>query len=217
MLQLQRHARIIDQLLYIGWIVVIVGFGLLFVSEVIVILLAGSLQQSDLMLWEWSSGWVSIQANEAMPPAEFRLFVGIALAETVILGSLIEYGIHLCRQVITPVRQGRPFPNNTAALIRRIAYVILVGSVAISTVEMTLSWFGASKLKHLLSLIESTTQVVITRTFDIGLSAICLTGVAFGLLVLLFSLVFQHGTELRKESDDTVIERDDNYHALMLG
>ena len=197
MVRLEGSARLIDRVLFIAWIIVLVGLGLSVIMLGVSFPLAGwMLDRSGFEEYSWGSGALTISVSGVeMTPADLRVALGSILAVSVLIGGLSAYFIHLCRRVLAPMKQGRPFDEGTAALIRRIAYVILACAFLLPAADLMLN---LANLSQILAAFGST-RATVRYTYYVDLPTL-----VAGLLVLLLSLVFQYGAQLQRESDETL-------------
>lgn len=138
-------------------------------------------------------------ADEVLPSfGLLKVFFTILLASLSAICCVITYGIKQLREILAPMKEGRPFEANVPGCIRKIAWSILAGGGVYAIVSFVESMIltKAFPLEQILSssVIES---IEYTYTTDLGFVYIFAA-------VMFLSCIFEYGQKLQRESDETL-------------
>ena len=119
------------------------------------------------------------------------------VSATVVLW-LFGYGLSLVRKVLAPMKQGRPFEAHIPGVLRRIAWLVIIGG----TVTQVLGIINKALIMKAFPIEEIFSSPAVDHietmlNFDLNY-------VILGCVILFLSYVFQYGQTLQQESDETL-------------
>lgn len=127
-----------------------------------------------------------------------RVFTVIALVGVGAICMLVSYGLKQLREILAPMKEGRPFAENIPGKLRNIAWTILSGGVILQIVafveRMTLT--KAYPMEEIFSS-SAIDRIEYSFTVDFGF-------VFVACIVLFLSHIFNYGQKLQQESDETL-------------
>lgn len=138
---------------------------------------------------------------------DFRSYLDLTGIKASIIVSLVSAIIALAvswlclkkfREILSPMKEGRPFENGISDRIRRLAFTILLGG-GIAEIGRAVGSVFELKAYDLGLLFDQPFIEQITFNYSISLWFV---GAAFILFFL--SYVFRYGEELQRESDETL-------------
>ena len=107
--------------------------------------------------------------------------------------------IRVLREILVPMKEGRPFEEGISQKIRKLGFTVLIGGalVEVGRVAQALFTVRAYRLEELISgpAVESV---------RVGSSGLHLWFVFAALILFFLSFVFRYGEELQRESDETL-------------
>ena len=102
------------------------------------------------------------------------------------------------REILSPMKEGRPFEEGISAKIRQLAFTVLIGG-GISEAAKAVGTVFELKAYDLAKLFSHPSIGSITFNYSISLWF-----VTVALILLFLSYVFRYGEELQRESDETL-------------
>lgn len=184
--------NVFQKILIVCLILAAFGFVMLFVNRNIV----GMVSETSV-----SFGDVTIELNEGVIPLESiqvsRLL--IIMAAAIMMMGVIYYGMQVVKNILDPMREGRPFDSDVAGNIRKLGFVTLFGGLILNGVQFLTSHLMASNTDMLLSLFKEGVVNNVTVHSEISLDFIFVS-----LILFLLSYVFRYGEQLQAESDETL-------------
>lgn len=110
----------------------------------------------------------------------------------------IRYALKVLRSILAPMKEGRPFDIEVSAGLRKLAWIILVGSGLVQAVSIVGGMLLAKNLP--MDVIFSSPAIesveyVFTMRFDF---------VWMFIVVMLLARIFEYGQQLQQESDETL-------------
>ncbi len=126
-----------------------------------------------------------------------RLVAGLFFASLCLV--FIAYALKVVRNILAPMKEGRPFSEEVAINIRKLSWVYLVGTILYS-VGMLVSQIVIFHCYDVQSLFLSEKIIGVDVEADLNIATYI---AVFGVLQLM-SYVFQYGGELQAESDETL-------------
>lgn len=111
---------------------------------------------------------------------------------------VVVYAIRLIRKLLEPMKEGRPFHTGVSAMIKRLAWVTLIGG-AVVRVCQTAAEIAEIKACEFTLLFNENVFTAYSFNYMIDLNFIVTACVLFFL-----SYVFRYGEELQRESDETL-------------
>lgn len=138
-------------------------------------------------------------ADEVLPSfGLLKIFFTILLTSLSAICFVVSYGIKQLREILAPMKEGRPFEASVPGCIRKIAWSILAGGGVYALVSFVESMIltKAYPIEQILSssVIES---IEYTYTTDFGFVYIFAA-------VMFLSYIFEYGQKLQRESDETL-------------
>jgi hypothetical protein len=106
--------------------------------------------------------------------------------------------IHVIREVITPMKEGKPFEAAVSDKLRKLSWITLIGGGVLSLVKM-IGEIILCRVYDLETVFLNEHIISCTLEFNLNMSF----AVVFAVLYLL-SYVFRYGEELQKQSDETL-------------
>ena len=119
--------------------------------------------------------------------------VGISLASAVLSFGAFLAGIALVRQILRPMKDGRPFCGVVTRNLRRLGILTLICAV----LDLGCQTFGAGLIARTMAAAGEGAEMVVSHRW----SPLLLIGAA---LLFLMSYVFRYGEELQQLSDETL-------------
>jgi len=213
MTNLVKYTKIIDKVLLVLWIIFLVAAGLAAISLVVGLFSAQPLADAihkltvDQIVVSNRMTTITFETS-AVTASDFRNFFVTGLIMITIAVSLLSWGLWLLRAILAETQQGRPFSPAMTVNVRRVAYLLFTYAVVVPLIPMVPVWI----LLHQFSFptIVSGQQMIgngIQIAYQYGAQLfynLNLAPVFAGLIVLLLSLVFAHGAELQRQSDETL-------------
>lgn len=136
--------------------------------------------------------------TSVLEPSTMKYVVLIASFGGIILCAMIQYISKQLQCILNPIKEGRPFEENTPKYFKKIAYSILAGGFILEI----LSTIRRMILANILPIKEILTSSLIDKTeysFMINLDFIVLA-----MVILFLSYIFAYGQKLQQESDETL-------------
>lgn len=129
-----------------------------------------------------------------------KLFI-IAIIFILIISPFILFTIRLFKNIFGEMREGRPFSQNISSTIRLLAYIIFVYAVITPVIPIIQSYIFFNVFDIQQILLTASSVKMVERGFNYGIDFLA---VFVGFVVLLLSWVFEYGTKLQTESDETL-------------
>lgn len=127
-----------------------------------------------------------------------KLYVCAATLVGSILCFLLSYIFKLFREILSPMKAGRPFENGISEHLKKAGWAVLIGGFLSELVGITarILLIKAYSLHELFSSdVIAKTEFVFTMNFDFVLLA-C--------VIFLLSYIFTYGQALQQDSDETL-------------
>ncbi|MBP3428714.1 MAG: DUF2975 domain-containing protein [Clostridia bacterium] len=138
-------------------------------------------------------------APEYAPENENILgFAWVMTVIALVCGGTMVYGMGIIRRILQPMKEGRPFAENTAAQMKKLAFCALALGIAQNIGVMVeaaaaLKTFGVDQIMEM-GVIRS---VTVNYTMELGF-------VVVFFVLLLTSYLFAYGAQLQQLSDETL-------------
>ena len=127
-----------------------------------------------------------------------KLSIIVMLVSALITCAVAWYCLKKLREIMIPMKDGRPFEAGVGSQIRRLAFTVLIGG-GIAEVCRTVANAFEVKAYDLSKLFNPDVVKGISFDYDISLWFVIVA------LVLLFvSYIFRYGEDLQRESDETL-------------
>lgn len=127
-----------------------------------------------------------------------KLSIIVMLVSALITCAVAWYCLKKLREIMIPMKDGRPFEAGVGSQIRRLAFTVLIGG-GIAEVCRTVANAFEVKAYDLSKLFNP--DVVKGISFDYDIS---LWFVVVALVLLFVSYIFRYGEDLQRESDETL-------------
>lgn len=184
-------AKVCKGIFSAGWIV-----GLIFAA---LLLLFGEKMISAADLFTLDLDYVKLCLAEGYQPSEkaMSVFFAVSLIPAAAVCFAVSCGIGQLRDILSPMKEGRPFENDTPRKLRNIAWIILAGGfiAELASVVSGAVFSGMYPMEQLFS--DAVEKIEYTFTFDFSF-------VPVACAVLFLSYIFAYGQKLQQESDETL-------------
>ena len=132
------------------------------------------------------------------PNALIRSFAVTGLVAVGIICFIVSYGIRQFRDILAPMKDGRPFDERTPRKLRNIAWTVLAAGLVsqITAVAERLILTRAYPMEQIFSS-PAIARIEYSYSMDFGF-------VFVACMILLLSYVFSYGCKLQRESDETL-------------
>lgn len=199
--KLIRTSRILDKLFkVIRYITVVVG--VICIPLLIVSFFLPESWYADIVGTANTSIWldtIKLQLNQSIPiSGTLKSAVSVILLLAVMGCGVIAYGLQLLRNIIAPMKEGNPFSNAVSCNLRRLGWLIVIGSVVYSVIS-AISLHFISGLYDLTSLFKEGSVEGIMVNYRYNAAFLIVAALLF-----LLSYIFRYGEELQRQSDETL-------------
>jgi len=159
--------------------------------------------------WDWEK--IITRENRDLDYLKLHLAEGIQLEEGplnlyLILSLLVVfgltmavcYGLKQCRNILAPMKEGRPFAENVPACLKKLALTVLIGGAVMELCGIAERMI----LAHACSveqLFHPDRVVLVEEAYTVDFSFILVF-----CIIQFLSYIFTYGQELQKESDETL-------------
>lgn len=127
-----------------------------------------------------------------------RLYTVLGLASVGVLCGMIGYGLNILRRVLAPVKEGRPFDGDVPALLKRLAWIVLIVGGVIQVVGIAERVILAREVAAM-NLFVSPAIESVEYVFMVDFGFVWMFCV-----VMLLARIFEYGQRLQQESDETL-------------
>ena len=205
--RMESTAKVLSKVLSIIRIVLIVACALAFVAALAMIIWANPLisaAQAIAGTTTVNMGSMHVTIESAtMTAGNLRLLMLVTFIAVAVLTALFFIAIVFLKRLLDDIGQGHPFAPQAPGLIRRLAIVVFVGSVAVPLVSSLTEMF-TYRFLGIQGIAETTSTgnpVAINSGFSLSID---LTAVVVGFIVLLLAYVFEYGVQLQAQADETL-------------
>ena len=129
---------------------------------------------------------------------EVKISIIVTLITAIIALAVAWLCIKKLREILSPMKEGRPFEAGISQKIRRLGLIILIGG-AVTEVCRAVGSIFESKAYNLDMLFNNTAIEHVSSNFEISLWF-----VVAALILFFLSYIFRYGEELQRESDETL-------------
>ena len=127
-----------------------------------------------------------------------KLYMLVCLVSAALVCWIYGYALTLIRRILDPMKQGRPFEDNIPSVLRRIAWLVIIGGTLTQVLNIVVQTLSM-KAVPMEAVFFSPAVDHIEAVFDYDLNYVIL-----GCVILFLSYVFQYGRMLQVESDETL-------------
>ena len=192
-----KSSKIIDRILRIlqGFMIAFAAVSVIFI---ILSFAVGEKIVQDASFIEL--GNLTLYLSDGAIPAYPALRQGIVISLVTIIFMVAAgwYLLHVIRQILKPMKDGRPFETGVSSKVRKLAWTTLIGGAIIEAcrvfgiiAELNAYDFGL--------LLNPGTVLKYSYNYSFNISFVVIAGILFFL-----SLCFRYGESLQQESDETL-------------
>lgn len=136
--------------------------------------------------------------NDQVVTDALKLYAILGLVIGSIICLAIYYGLKYLRNILAPIKEGRPFEKDIPANLKKIAWIVLIGGVLTEIVSI-IERFILMKAYPIEQVFSSTAISKIEYTFTMDFNFV----ITFCIIIFL-SYIFEYGIQLQIESDETL-------------
>ena len=133
-----------------------------------------------------------------LDPSGIKMSIIVGLIIAIITCAVAWLCLRKIREILSPMKEGRPFEEGISKKIRQLALIILVGG-GIAEVGGAIAQVFAIKAYDLATLFNNAAIDYTTYNYNFSLWF-----VVVALILFFLSYVFHYGEELQRESDETL-------------
>lgn len=133
-----------------------------------------------------------------LDPSGIKMSIIVGLIIAIITCAVAWLCLRKIREILSPMKEGRPFEEGISKKIRQLALIILVGG-GIAEVGGAIAQVFAIKAYNLATLFNNAAIDYTTYNYNFSLWF-----VVVALILFFLSYVFHYGEELQRESDETL-------------
>ncbi|MGN0334600.1 MAG: hypothetical protein ACI4DV_02895 [Lachnospiraceae bacterium] len=192
---LRRIAKAMDKIAAIVSVIWFVSSCLMLAAAAIISVGDGSFNSYVIKL-----GSVELEVLSAYGPSsefmEKRLVAGILMVA--VLGFFVVYAVRIVRKILSPMKEGLPFDDAVYKNLKKMGILILIGGAVYESARLFIDYmvFKVYDIPGLL-LNEKISECRLDLDFDPGF-------IIIGAVVFMLSYIFRYGTELQRQSDETL-------------
>lgn len=146
-------------------------------------------------------GNITVELNDGALPDQqiqiWRIFGGLIAAGMIV--AVIYYGFRIVKNILSPMREGRPFDESVSLSIRKLGTLVFWGGLVSQIAEYVTDTLLVRNYVNLIDLFKEgvVNNITVNYTFS-------LTFLFIAFILYLLSYVFEYGQELQRESDETL-------------
>lgn len=197
--KMKKTAGILYTITNIIRILVIIAFVVVAVAAGVIFFIPGTVIPEGIITTSVSLGNVTVHLAEGAAVGTMdksRFSIILAFAAVILLLTL--YGLRMVKQVLKPMKEGRPFDESIADSLRRLGHVVLASGI----VSCVLAYLSQAAMLGVIDYKELFNPALVTGV-DIR-SSFSFDFIIVALALYLMSYVFRYGSELQRESDETL-------------
>ena len=197
--KMKKTAGILYTITNIIRILVIIAFVVVAVAAGVIFFIPGTVIPEGIITTSVSLGDVTVHLAEGAAVGTMdksRFSIILAFAAVILLLTL--YGLRMVKQILKPMKEGRPFDESIADSLRRLGHVVLASGI----VSCVLAYLSQAAMLGVIDYKELFNPALVTGV-DIR-SSFRLDFIIVALALYLMSYVFRYGSELQRESDETL-------------
>lgn len=182
--------NILEKVVLVGLVLIVLGAGLIFFVP----------KGQAVTMSKITVGTLTMELyDNAMPAESFQIqttLIGMAAAAIICL--MVFFGLRIVKDILAPMKEGRPFEHSVSLDIRKLGLLVLFGGIVGQGAMFATNFMWIHNL-DLMTFFnrEVVKSVTINNSFS-------LTFVFITLLLFLLSYVFEYGWQLQQESDETL-------------
>ena len=128
---------------------------------------------------------------------KLKACITIALAVAAVELVFVWYALKILREILSPMKEGRPFERGVSDKIRRLGWITLIGGAILEVASVIASKFELAAY-DLTTIFSSNVEKVES------VARINLWFVIAALILFFLAYIFHYGEQLQKESDETL-------------
>ncbi|MBQ1319623.1 MAG: DUF2975 domain-containing protein [Solobacterium sp.] len=197
--KMKKTAGILYTITNIIRILVIIAFVVVAVAAGVIFFIPGTVIPEGIITTSVSLGDVTVHLAEGAAVGTMdksRFSIILAFAAVILLLTL--YGLRMVKQILKPMKEGRPFDESIADSLRRLGHVVLASGI----VSCVLAYLSQAAMLGVIDYKELFNPALVTGV-DIR-SSFSFDFIIVALALYLMSYVFRYGSELQRESDETL-------------
>lgn len=190
--RLYSIVNVIEKILLVGLVVIVIGAVVVFFVPK-----ESFMAQSPTL----TLGNVAIELSEGALPNQqiqiWRIVVGLIAAAVIV--SVIYYGFRIVKNILAPMKDGRPFDESISLSIKKLGTLVIWGGLVSQIAEFITDTVLVRNYVNLMELFKEGVVKGITVNYTFSLTFLF---IAF--ILYLLAYVFEYGQELQRESDETL-------------
>ena len=149
-----------------------------------------------------SLGAVKLQLSGAMENyldfANIKISIIVMLIGTILVSAATWYGLRVLREILSPMKEGKPFAAGIADKVRKLAWTVLIGG-GVAELGKLISEVSTAQAYQIERLMNP--ELVESFTYNFSLD---LWFVVAALILFFLSYIFRSGEALQQEADETL-------------
>ena len=197
--KMKKTAGILYTITNIIRILVIIAFVVVAVAAGVIFFIPGTVIPEGIITTSVSLGDVTVHLAEGAAVGTMdksRFSIILAFAAVILLLTL--YGLRMVKQILKPMKEGRPFDESIADSLRRLGHVVLASGI----VSCVLAYLSQAAMLGVIDYKELFNPALVTGV-EIR-SSFSINFIFVALALYLMSYVFRYGSELQRVSDETL-------------
>ena len=182
--------NILEKVVLVGLVLIVLGAGLIFFVP----------KGQAITMSKITVGTLTMELyDNAMPAESFQIqttLIGMAAAAIICL--MVFFGLRIVKDILSPMKEGRPFEHSVSLDIRKLGLLVLFGGIVGQGAMFATNFMWIHNL-DLMTFFNREVVKSITINNSFSLSFVFIT-----LLLFLLSYVFEYGRQLQQESDETL-------------
>ncbi len=195
--QMKKTARGLDIFFKISQVFCTVIMSVLVVLNILGLLLGYDklIDQKSLNISTSINGFIINPEDLVFEVMEVRRAVLLMSAVGLVAVFAVWFGIRIMRQILAPMKEGRPFDSSVSFNIRKMAWFTLGAGILINIFEAFIKTYVAQAM--ISAYAEGPVTMGVRHQINMDF-------IVFAFILFLFSYIFRYGEELQKLSDETL-------------
>ena len=187
-----KIVNVLEKILIAGVILIAAGCG--------IILIVG-IENIPVTVTTLSFGNTTLYLRDGVIPVNTITVpeVLVTMAAAAVMVAVVLYMFRILKQILKPMKEGRPFDTSVSEGIRRLGWAVLAEGVIRYVTEILTARITMGNYEILKNLFREGTvdHIRIQASFSLGF-------VFMAFLLFLLSYIFRYGEELQRQSDETL-------------
>lgn len=184
--------NVLEKTMLVGVVLIVIGaIAVFFVPK-------GSYMTQSTSL---TLGNITVELNDGALPDQqiqiWRIFGGLIAAGMIV--AVIYYGFRIVKNILSPMREGRPFDESVSLSIRKLGTLVFWGGLISQIGVFVTDTLLVRNYVNLMDLFKEGVVKEVSVNYEFSLTFLF---IAF--ILYLLSYVFEYGQELQRESDETL-------------